>query len=333
MEVAIPRGVTGVAPCRPRLVRLREELRVRHYSPRTAEAYEFWVLRFIRYHGMRHPSELGAEAVSRFLTHLANEAHVAASTQNQALAALLFLYAHVLGRPIEQEAKFVRAKRPGRLPVVLTPSEVERVLGRLDGMKRLMAELLYGSGLRLSECVALRVKDVCFERWELVVRGGKGDKDRVTMLARAVGPRLVEHLGKVRLLHERDLAAGAGWVELPSALGGKYPNAGREWAWQWVFPAARPYRDRSTGEVRRHHLHETALQRAVRTAVLEARLNQPASSHSLRHSFATRLLEMGYDIRTIQELLGHRSVATTMIYTHVLNRGGFGVRSPLDAPR
>jgi integron integrase len=282
---------------------------------------------------MRHPSELGAEAVSGFLTHLANEAHVAASTQNQALAALLFLYAHVLGRPIEREADFVRAKRSARLPVVLTPSEVQRVLGQLDGMKRLMAELLYGSGLRLSECVALRVKDVCFARWEVVVRGGKGDKDRVTMLPRAVEPRFREHLRRVRLLHERDLAAGAGWVELPRALGGKYPNAGREWPWQWAFPATRRYRDRSTGQVRRHHFHETALQRAVHMAVLEARLDQRASSHSLRHSFATRLLEMGYDIRTIQELLGHRSVSTTMIYTHVLNRGGFGVRSPLDAPR
>jgi integron integrase len=326
--------MAGDEPRRPRLLdRLREELRVRHYSPRTEEAYVFWVRRFVQYHGMRHPSELGEEAVSRFLTHLANEAHVAASTQNQALAALLFLYARVLRRPLEQEADFVRARRPERLPVVLTRSEVERVLAQLDGMKRLMAELLYGSGLRLSECVALRVKDVCFERCELVVRGGKRDKDRVTMLPHVVESRLREHLRRVRLLHERDVAAGAGWVELPRALGGKYPNAGREWPWQWVFAATRRYRDRSTGEVRRHHFHKTALQRAVRTAVLEARLDQRASSHSLRHSFATRLLEMGYDIRTIQELLGHRSVSTTMIYTHVLSRGGLGVRSPLDAPR
>lgn len=323
-----------VAPPGPRLLdRVREELRVRHYSPRTEEAYVFWVRRFVRYHGLRHPSELGVDAVSGFLTHLANDAHVAASTQNQALAALLFLYSRVLGRPIEQDADFVRAKRPRRLPVVLCPSEVERVLAQLDGMKRLMAELLYGSGLRLSECVALRVKDVCFERWEVVVREGKGDKDRVTMLPHVVEPRLREHLNAVKLLHERDLAAGAGWVALPSALGGKYPNAGREWPWQWVFPATRRYRHRPTGQVRRHHFHDTALQKAVRTAVLAARLSQRASSHSLRHSFATRLLEMGYDIRTIQELLGHRSVTTTMIYTHALNRGGLGVQSPLDTPR
>jgi integron integrase len=199
-------------------------------------------------------------------------------------------------------------------------------------MKRLMAELLYGSGVRLLECAELRIKDLGFERGELVVRDGKGNKDRVTMLPRTIEPRLREHLGRVRQLHERDLAAGAGWVALPTALGRKYPNAGRQWAWQWVFPATRRYRHPSTGQVRRHHFHETALQRAVHDAVLRARLDKPASSHSLRHSFATRLLEMGYDIRTIQELLGHRSVATTMIYTHVLNRGGLGARSPLDAP-
>jgi integron integrase len=315
------------------LEQLRQQLRVRHYSPRTEEAYEAWVRRFIQFHGMRHPSGLGPEAVSSFLTHLATAARVAASTQNQALAALLFLYAHVLGQPLEQRATFVRAKRPQRLPVVLSPAEVDRVFAQLQGMKRLMAELLYGSGLRLSECVSLRIKDLSFERGELVVRDGKGNKDRITVLPRVIDPRLREHLGKVKLVHETDVATGAGWVELPTALQQKYPNAGHEWPWQWVFPATRRYRYAATGQVRRHHFHETALQRAVHSAVLAARLDHRASSHSLRHSFATRLLELGYDIRTIQELLGHRSVATTMVYTHVLNRGGLGVRSPLDAAR
>lgn len=318
----------------PRLLdELRQRLRVRHYSPRTEEAYASWVRRFVRFHGLRHPSELGGDAVSAFLTHLASEGRVAASTQNQALAALLFLYAHVIGRPLEERATFVRAKRPQRLPVVLSPSEVDRVFAQLHGMKRLMAELLYGSGLRLSECVALRVKDLSFERGEIVVRDGKGAKDRVTMLPRTVEQRLREHLGRVKLVHEGDLGAGAGWVSLPTALERKYPNAGREWPWQWVFPATRLYRHSPTGRRRRHHFHETALQRALHGAVLAARLDRRASAHSLRHSFATRLLEMGYDIRTIQELLGHRSVATTMVYTHVLNRGGLGVRSPLDSSR
>jgi integron integrase len=320
-------------PARPgRLLdRVREALRVRHRSRRTEGAYVEWVRRFILFHGKRHPSELGPEAVTAFLNHLAVEGGVTASTQNQALNALVFLYRHVLGREQERFAGLVRARGPRRLPVVLSQAEVRAVLAELRGVERLVASVLYGSGLRLLEALTLRVKDVDFERREIRVRRGKGDKDRVTPLPEACVRPLLQHLREVRALHERDLAEGFGAVALPDALGRKYPGAEREWVWQWIFPASRRYRDVKASTERRHHLHETVVQRAVKRAVASAHVAKPASSHTFRHSFATHLLEGGYDVRTVQELLGHRSLQTTMIYTHVLNRGGRAVRSPLDA--
>jgi integron integrase len=316
---------------KPRLLdRVREAIRARHHSRRTEEAYVAWIRRYIVSHGKRHPAEMGAPEVTKFLTSLAVDGHVAASTQNQALSALLFLHKDVLEVDLPWLDGVVRAKRPARLPVVLTRDEVRAVLQRLDGAPRLMACLLYGAGLRVLECCRLRVQDVDFATNQIVVRGGKGDKDRVTMLPAMAKLGLVRHLEDVRAQHEADLVMGAGWVELPTALLRKYPNAGREWAWQWVFPATRLYRDRLTGQRRRHHLHESVLQRAVKDAVRKAGIAKRGSPHTLRHSFATHLLEDGHDIRTVQELLGHRDVSTTMIYTHVLNRGPAGVRSPAD---
>jgi integron integrase len=313
------------------LAQVRQAVRVRHYSPRTEEAYVRWIRRYVRFHGMRHPAELGAGELSRFLSNLAVEGRVSASTQNQALASLLFLYREVLGHPVGWLGDVVHAKRSARLPVVLSRVEVRTVLKRMERTPRLIATLLYGSGLRLLEGLALRVKDIDFAGNEILVRAGKGDRDRVTMLPGAVKPLLQRHLAAVRHLHDADLAEGAGWVALPHALAGKYPNAGREWGWQWVFPATRVYVDRGTRERRRHHLHETVVQRAFRDAVRASGVPKRASCHTLRHSFATHLLETGYDIRTVQELLGHRDVRTTMIYTHVLRRGGLGVRSPADS--
>lgn len=318
------------APARPKLLdELRRALRIRRYSPRTEEAYRGWVVRYVVFHGKRHPAELGAKEIQAFLNHLADR-RVSASTQNQALAAVLFLYAHVLARPIDELGDFVRAKRPERIPVVLTQAEVLLVLEHMPGPTGLMASLLYGSGLRLLECLTLRIKDLDLGRLEIRVRDGKGRRDRVTPLPVRLVPSLRRHLGDVRRRFDAELARGGGWVALPDALARKYPHAGREWTWQWLFPASRSYTDAATGEVRRHHVHETVLQRAVRAAALEAGVTKPVSCHVLRHSFATHLLELGYDIRTIQELLGHRDVSTTMIYTHVLQRGGLGVRSPLD---
>ena len=319
-------------PGAPRLLTtLRASLRVRHYSPRTEEAYVAWVRRFVRFHEFRHPRELGPCAVAAFLSDLATRRRVSASTQNQALAALLFLYREVLREPSPGLEGVIRAKRPHRLPVVLSRDEAHAVLAELSGAPRLVALLLYGSGLRLLEALRLRVKDLDLARGELTVRAGKGDKDRRTVLPAAAAVPLREHLARVRALHARDLARGAGRVALPGALERKLPQAGREWGWQWVFPATTHYRDRETGERRRHHLHESAVQRAVREAVLKAGISKRATCHTFRHSFATHLLEDGYDIRTVQELLGHNDVRTTMIYTHVLNRGGRGVRSPLDS--
>jgi integron integrase len=303
---------------------------VRGYSRPTEKAYIAWVRRFVRFHGTRHPRELGEAEVTRFLTYLAVDRKVAASTQNQALSALLFLYRNVLGQELSWLDELVRARRPARLPVVLTRAEVAAVLGHLEGVPRLMASLLYGAGLRLLECARLRVKDVDLERREIIVRDGKRGKDRVTLLPEALQDPLRNHLERVHRQHQGDLGRGMGSVELPTAIERKYPRAPWEWGWQWVFPATRPYRDPVTGRRRRHHLHETVLQRAVKDAVRAAGVVKPASCHTLRHSFATHLLEDGYDIRTIQEILGHRDVTTTMIYTHVLNRGGRGVRSPLD---
>ena len=328
----VARETTPDAPPKPRLLdRVRAALRARHYSRRTEEAYVAWIRRYIFFfHAKRHPAEMGASEVTRCLSSLAVDGQVAASTQNQALSALLFLYRDVLEIDLPWLDGIVRAKRPERLPVVLTREEVRAVLQRLEGTPRLMACLLYGAGLRVLECCRLRVQDVDFTTNQLVVRGGKGDRDRVTVLPAIAKQDLSKQLEAARLQHRHDLTAGAGWVELPTALLRKYPNAGREWAWQWVFPATRTYRDRLTGQVRRHHLHESVLQRAVKAAVRQAAIPKRGSPHTLRHSFATHLLEDGHDIRTVQELLGHRDVSTTMIYTHVLNRGPAGVRSPAD---
>jgi integron integrase len=318
-------------PPKPRLLdRVRAALRLRHGSRRTEATYVAWIRRYILFHGKRHPADMGAAEVTRFLTSLAVDGRVAASTQNQALSALLFLYRNVLEVDLPWLDDVVRAKRPERLPVVLTREEVVAVLRRLDGVPRLMAFLLYGAGLRLLECCRLRVQDIDFATNQIVVRGGKGDKDRVTMLPAVVKADLARHLQAVRTQHERDLQEGAGWVELPTALARKYPNAGREWVWHWVFPATRPYRDQAAGQWRRHHLHESVLQRDVKDAVRRAGIAKRATPHTLRHSFATHLLEDGRDIRTVQELLGHRDVTTTQIYTHVLNRGPSGVKSPID---
>jgi integron integrase len=315
----------------PRLLeRLQQELRLRHYSPRTEEAYLGWVRRYVRFHNGQHPRDLGPDAISTFLTHLAVEGKVSASTQTQALAALLFLY-DVLGAPVGWLGSLTRAKRPERLPVVLSRGEVAMLLDHLQGTTRLMASLLYGAGLRLQECVELRVKDVDFGSSQLVVRRGKGQKDRITLLPQGLRAALLAHLENVQAQHANDLRLGAGSVELPEALVVKYPHAAQEWPWQWVFPATRTYLDEASGQRRRHHLHETVLQRAVRQAALQASVSKAVSCHTLRHSFATHLLENGTDIRTIQKLLGHQDLRTTMIYTHVLNRGPLGVRSPLDA--
>jgi integron integrase len=310
--------------------RLRQALRVRHYSPRTERAYVTWTRRFVAFHQSRHPQNLGAQAVEQFLGHLVAERGLSASSHQQALCALVFLYTSVLNVPAPWVENLARPKRSQHLPVVLTRQEVRAILARMEGPTQLMASLLYGSGLRLLECARLRVKDVDFEGKQIVVRQGKGRKDRVTLLPAPLVQALRQHLQIVQRQHRDDVARGAGYVELPGAILAKYPRAAREWAWQWVFPATRPYRDAGTGRLRRHHLHETVLQRAFKAAVREEGLVKLATCHSLRHSFATHLLESGCDICTIQELLGHRDVATTMIYTHVLNRGPFGIRSPLE---
>jgi integron integrase len=305
-------------------------MRTRRYSRRTEETYVGWIRRFIFFHDKRHPAEMGGDEVGRFLTHLAVKGRVAASSQNQALAALLFLYKEVLRQDIGWLKDVVRAKRPRRLPVVMTREEVKQVLSHMHGTPRLMALLLYGSGLRLMECLRLRVQDIDFETNQITVRSGKGGKDRVTVLPTVIKDALKQHLQKARRLHEQDIARGAGWVELPDAVGRKYPNAGREWAWQWVFPATRTYVAVENGQRRRHHLHETVLQRAVKDAVLRAGITKRISCHTFRHCYATHLLEDGYDIRTVQKLLGHKSVQTTMVYTHVLTDGHADVISPAD---
>lgn len=315
----------------PRLLdRVRDAIAAKHYSPKTGEAYVGWIRRFIVFHGRTHPSTLGAVEVASFLSSLATHGQVSASTQNQALSALLFLYGDVLKLELRALPGWVHARGSVRLPVVMTREEVRAVLSEMSGTPRLMASLLYGAGLRLLECCALRVKDVDFGVAQVVVRRGKGGRDRVTLLPTALVATLRGHLAGVKKRHEADLANGAGYVELPFALRRKYPNAAREWAWQWVFPATRMYLHENTGERRRHHLHETVLQRAVKTAVKSAGVAKRINCHTFRHSFATHLLEAGYDVRTIQKLLGHRDLRTTMLYTHVVNRGPLGVRSPLD---
>ena len=317
------------------LDQLREVLRVKHYSLRTEETYVQWTTRFLRFHReqtgeWKHPSKMGAPEIVAFLSHLANVENVAGATQNQALNALNFLYSEVLHVELGDFGEFMRATKPKRLPVVLSREEVGRLLAALEGTPRLMTQLLYGTGLRLMELLRLRVKDLDFERNQIAVRGGKGDKDRVTVFPETLKGELQKHLERVRLLWERDTAEGFGDVYLPSALSAKYPAAPREWGWQWVFPARGRSRDPRSGKIRRHHVQETSLQRSVKEAARLARITKPASCHTLRHSFATHLLESGYDIRTVQELLGHKDVSTTQLYTHVMQKPGLGVRSPLD---
>lgn len=315
---------------KPKLLdQVRQAIRARHYSKRTERTYADWIKRFILFHGKRHPLEMGEPEINQFLTDLAVSKKVSASTQNQALSAILFLYQRVLEKPLEWVNPAVRAKKPKRLPVVLTREEVRTILGSMEGAPRLVATLLYGAGLRLNECLELRFKDIDFTTNQILVRDGKGD--RITTLPASVKEPLLAHLRNVYRLHRKDLREGFGRVVLPYALGRKYLNADTEWGWQWAFPAPTRYFDKEAKTQRRHHLHETVVQKAMRQAVLQSGIGKPATPHVLRHSFATHLLEDGYDIRTIQELLGHNDVSTTMIYTHVLNKGGRGVRSPADA--
>lgn len=315
----------------PKLLdQVRSAIARRHYSYRTEQQYVHWIKRFIYFSGKRHPRELGAAEVTAFLNHLVRERDVAASTQNQALAALLFLYREVLGMPLPWLDELERAKRPARVPTVLTPDEAQRLLAQMEGTKWLMASLLYGAGLRLRECLRLRVKDVDFGYGQIVVRDGKGAKDRVTMLPASVVEPLKRHLVRVKGLHQRDLAAQCGAVELPDALARKYPRAQYEWAWKFVFPSHKLSAGPRAGPSRRHHVYENYLIRGVKEAARAARIAKHVSCHTLRHSFATHLLASGYDIRTVQELLGHADVSTTMIYTHVLNKGAGAVTSPLD---
>lgn len=309
---------------------MRAEIRLRHYSIRTEESYVDWARRFILFHGKRHPLEMGAEEIRDFLSYLASERNVSASTQNQAKSALLFLYRAVLQIEFPWLDEVISAKKGSRLPVVLTQTEVRQLLGGTSGTMGLVIALLYGTGMRLMEGLRLRVKDVEFTRREIIVREGKGNKDRVTVLPENLILPLKTHLEKVKALHERDLETGFGEVYLPDALAVKYPNAAKAWGWQYVFPSSVRSIDPRSGVARRHHVHEHSVQRAVREAAKLANIYKPVTPHVLRHSFATHLLQAGYDIRTVQELLGHKDVSTTMIYTHVLNKGGRGVVSPLD---
>jgi integron integrase len=315
----------------PRLLdQMREALRSRHYSRRTEQAYLLWARRYIVFHGGRHPSEMGEREINAFLTHLAVEQHVSASTQNQALAGLLFLYRNVVGYDVGDLGGVIRARKPKRIPVVMTRDEVRVVLAAMDGETRLMASLMYGTGMRLMECLRLRVLDIDFAKHEIAVRDGKGGKDRVTMLPESVVPALRAQLRHAQAVHKRDLSDGWGRVVLPDALDRKYPHAASEWRWQWAFPQQKRWSNAQTGVQGRHHVHETILQRSVKEAVRRAGVTKHVGCHTFRHSFATHLLEAGYDIRTIQELLGHKDLSTTMIYTHVLNKGGLGVKSPFD---
>jgi integron integrase len=326
----VPPTTAAVASSPKLLDRVRWHLRVKHYSIRTEQAYVDWIRRFILFHGKRHPNDMGEREISDFLTHLAVEKRVAASTQNQAFSAVLFLYQRVLERKLDFIDNVQRVTRPTRIPVVFTPAEAHAVLARMHGEHRLMAELLYGAGLRLMECVRLRVKDLDFGYNQITVRDGKGLHQRVTLLPQRLRRSLQLHLAHVRALHQRDLATGGGRVHLPFALERKYRNADRSWPWQYVFPAAKLSKDPRSGELRRHHVSEKNLQNAVKLALRQAQVPKAASCHTFRHSFATHLLENGYDIRTVQELLGHKDVSTTMIYTHVLSKPGLAIRSPLD---
>ena len=316
---------------KPRLFdRVRQIIQALHYSPRTEKTYIGWIKRFIFFHGKRHPIEMGEKEINEFLSFLAIKKNVTASTQNQALCAIVFLYRHVLNRDIGLLDGLIRAKRPGRLPVVLTKAEVRKIISHLSGIKKMIVMIMYGSGLRLMECLRLRIKDIDLLSNQIIIRDGKGNKDRITMLPEVENAPLKEHLRRVWKIHQLDLKDGFGRVYLPYALSRKYPNAPREWNWQYVFPASKRFRNPGTGEQGRHHIHETAIQKSVKKAIRDAGIVKHASCHTFRHSFATHLLEDGYDIRTVQELLGHKDVRTTMIYTHVLNRGVRGVLSPAD---
>jgi integron integrase len=312
------------------LDQVRDALRVKHYAYRTENTYVQWVRRFILFHDKRHPKDMAAAEVEAFLTHLAVEGNVAASTQNQALSALLFLYRYVLQQPLPESIDAVRARQSKHLPEVLTPEETKSILQRLEGTHQLLAKLLYGSGMRVKEALRLRVKDLDFAQSQIIIRNPKGNRDRVTMLPQSISAQLQAHLVQVKQTHGDDLTLGYGAVYLPFALVRKYPTADREWIWQYVFPAPQRSVDPRTGEIQRHHLDDGALGRSLKTATRQAEIDKKVTGHTLRHSFATHLLQNGYDIRTVQELLGHKDVKTTMIYTHVLNKGGLGVRSPLD---
>jgi integron integrase len=319
------------SPAPPRLLdQLRYAIRARQMSPGTEKAYAMWVRRYVKFHNLRHPSTMAEQEVREFLAHQANERHVAPSTHNQAACALIFLYREVLDAPLDWIDGITLSKRPRRLPVVLEPAEVRAVLRNLAGVPWLMASLLYGAGLRLSECCTLRVKDIDYSRREILVRDGKGRKDRVTVLPLSLAGQLQAHMTRARALHKSDLKRGFGNVALPDAYERKNPGAARDWGWQWVFPASRIMPDPRTGELRRHHRHQSALSKDVKRAARATGIAKNVTCHSLRHSFATHLLNSGTDVRTIQELLGHRHLSTTMIYTHVLNRGALGVASPLD---
>jgi integron integrase len=315
----------------PKLLdQVRQTLRIKHYSYRTEQSYVDWIKRFIYFHGKRHPREMGAEEIQAYITYLANERQVAASTQNQALSAILFLYKYVLQKEIDLLAELIRPSRPKRLPTVLSHQEALLIIGRMSGATKLVAGLLYGSGLRVSECLRIRVKDLDFSNHQIIVRDGKGENDRVTILPDSLVSDLQSQVEIVRLVHGRDVKEGFGEVSLPYALAQKYPQAPKEFAWQYVFPSANRSVDPVSKRVKRHHMEVTVIQKAIRNATRLAKVDKPVSPHTFRHSFATHLLQAGYDIRTVQELLGHKDVKTTMIYTHVLQRGGMAVKSPLD---
>jgi integron integrase len=331
MSNPAPLPANPASPRAPRLLeKVRECIRARQYSLRTEESYVDWIRRYIRYHGRRHPRDLGAAQVGAFLSSLANDRKVSAATQNQALCAILFLYKRVLAIDLPWLDGVSRAKKPKRLPTVLTRAEAHALLGKMEGVHALMARLMYGTGLRLTECLQLRIKDIELERMEVMVREGKGPKDRITMLPQSLVEPIRRQLEAARCVHEADRAAGVPGVALPHAYGVKNPSAATSWAWFWVFPQDHLSRDPRSGILRRHHAYEQTFSRALKRASWQAKIVKPVSAHTLRHSFATHLLEAGYDIRTVQELLGHKDVSTTMIYTHVLNRGGRGVVSPLD---
>jgi len=317
-------------PKSPLLERVRNAIRIRHYSLRTEQSYIHWIRRFILFHKKRHPNDMGEREISAFLTDLAVNRNVAASTQNQALSAILFLYQKVLDRKLEWLDDVVRAKRPAHMPVILTREETQQLLNEIPGINGLIIRVLYGTGMRKMECLRLRVQDIDFDYRQIVIRSGKGDKDRFTVLPDVLVEKLQKQLDRARAIHNHDLEEGYGEVALPHALARKYPDAGKEWRWQYVFPATHRSVDPYTGLIRRHHWFETNVSRAIREATRRLGITKRVSVHTLRHSFATHLLEDGYDIRTVQELLGHKDVKTTQIYTHVLNRGGRGVRSPLD---